>query len=133
MYTWMCVCGQGADGELQVSTIHTTSYCSALSKVLTEDKKVLLQVKSFRGSFSLHVQQQQKEDSSYMKRKKWTQKAKDEKTLWLSSQAVSMSAPHYVLGQVLQCTREAVKHSQDVQKGFKDFPREGDNPEDNCM
>lgn len=44
-----------------------------------------------------------------------------------------MSAPHYVLGQVLQCTREAVKHIQVVQKGFKDFPREGDNPEDNHM
>lgn len=79
MYTWMCVCGQGADGELQVSTIHTTSYCSALSKVLTEDKKVLLQVKSFRGSFSLHVQQQQKEDSSYIRGRSGPKKPKTRK------------------------------------------------------
>lgn len=130
MYTWMQT-GQGADGELQVSTIHTTSCCSALNKVLIEDKNVLHV--EFQRILQFTCATAAEGDSSYMKRKKWTKKAKDKKALWFSSQAVSMSAPHYVLGQVLQCTREALRHIQVVQKGFKDFPREGDNPEDNRM
>lgn len=35
--------------------------------------------------------------------------------------------------QILQCTREGVNHGQGVQKGFKDFPWEGNSPENSCM
>ena len=67
-------CSTGEGTELTIGgvnmyfwTVQTTSCCSAHSKILT---KVLVQVKSFRGSVSSRVQQ--KEDSGCKRRKKRT-------------------------------------------------------------
>lgn len=102
-----------------------------LNESLAEDKKFLFKQRVSEDPL-VCVQQQQKGDGAYKKREKGT-KMKDEKTLWCSSQAASVVRNVMQSWQELQCTAEALKHAQVVQKGFKDFPWEGNSPEDNCM
>lgn len=89
------------------------------------------EVKSFRGSFSSCVQQ--KEDSSYKKRKKRTENERQESPVVFKSSSLYLQEHNVELTHPTMHQREGVNHGQVVQKGFKDFPWEGNSPEDSCM
>lgn len=88
-------------------------------------------MKSFRGSFSSRVQQ--KEDSGYKKRKKRTKNERQENPVVFKSSSVYLQEHNVELTSPTMHQREGVNHGQDVRKGFKDFPWEGNSPEDSCM
>lgn len=98
--------------------------------MVTEDKKFSFKWRVSEGPL-VHVCSRRK--TVVTRGGRSGQKMKDKKTLWFSSQAASISKNIMWRWQVLQCTREGVNHGQDVQKGFKDFPWEGNSPEDSCM
>lgn len=88
-------------------------------------------MKSFRGSFSSCVQW--KEDSGYKKRKKWTKNEGQENPVVFKSSSIYVQEHNMELTSPTMHQREGVNHGQVVQKGFKDFPWEGNSPEGSCV